>query len=158
MCISLLIFFFKQKTAYEVRISDWSSDVCSSDLNIARSFGPAIGGLVVVAIGAKGAFGINALFYLPLLLMFFLWQRQHVTSRLSPERLNRAIISGARYDLHSSPIRTVLIRAALFGLCSAATAPLPVLMARAMLHGNASTRSEEHTSDLQYLMRISYAV
>src|SRR3546814_1175604 len=33
-CISLffLFFFFKQKTAYEMRISDWSSDVCSSDL------------------------------------------------------------------------------------------------------------------------------
>src|SRR3546814_16594097 len=30
MC--LLVFFFKQKTAYEMRISDWSSDVCSSDL------------------------------------------------------------------------------------------------------------------------------
>src|SRR3546814_8485777 len=28
----MLIFFFKQKTAYEMRISDWSSDVCSSDL------------------------------------------------------------------------------------------------------------------------------
>src|SRR3546814_5126177 len=28
-----LFFFFKQKTAYELRISDWSSDVCSSDLN-----------------------------------------------------------------------------------------------------------------------------
>src|SRR3546814_5853194 len=27
-------FFFKQKTAYEMRISDWSSDVCSSDLNL----------------------------------------------------------------------------------------------------------------------------
>src|SRR3546814_7004482 len=27
-------FFFKQKTAYEMRISDWSSDVCSSDLNM----------------------------------------------------------------------------------------------------------------------------
>src|SRR3546814_3541832 len=30
--IGCLIFFFKQKTAYEMRISDWSSDVCSSDL------------------------------------------------------------------------------------------------------------------------------
>src|SRR3546814_13473288 len=29
----ILFFFFKQKTAYEMRISDWSSDVCSSDLN-----------------------------------------------------------------------------------------------------------------------------
>src|SRR3546814_8620208 len=38
MCCSLLVhnteclFFFKQETAYEMRISDWSSDVCSSDL------------------------------------------------------------------------------------------------------------------------------
>src|SRR3546814_2799825 len=31
MCV-ILFFFFKQKTAYEMRISDWSSDVCSSDL------------------------------------------------------------------------------------------------------------------------------
>src|SRR3546814_7602921 len=30
---SVSFFFFKQKTAYEMRISDWSSDVCSSDLN-----------------------------------------------------------------------------------------------------------------------------
>src|SRR3546814_10547068 len=30
--LSLIFFFFKQKTAYEMRISDWSSDVCSSDL------------------------------------------------------------------------------------------------------------------------------
>src|SRR3546814_6624606 len=30
----LLFFFFKQKTAYEMRISDWSSDVCSSDLYV----------------------------------------------------------------------------------------------------------------------------
>src|SRR3546814_15760117 len=33
MCLCVLMFFFfKQKTAYEMRISDWSSDVCSSDL------------------------------------------------------------------------------------------------------------------------------
>src|SRR3546814_2429252 len=31
-----MFFFFKQKTAYEVRISDWSSDVCSSDLRLAK--------------------------------------------------------------------------------------------------------------------------
>src|SRR3546814_1031314 len=31
-CDCLFFFFFKQKTAYEMRISDWSSDVCSSDL------------------------------------------------------------------------------------------------------------------------------
>src|SRR3546814_10387092 len=34
MCLYLdIFFFFKQKTAYEMRISDWSSDVCSSDLD-----------------------------------------------------------------------------------------------------------------------------
>src|SRR3546814_3506283 len=32
----LVVFFFKQKTAYEMRISDWSSDVCSSDLHFHR--------------------------------------------------------------------------------------------------------------------------
>src|SRR3546814_998731 len=32
MYVSVIIVFFKQKTAYELRISDWSSDVCSSDL------------------------------------------------------------------------------------------------------------------------------
>src|SRR3546814_7933374 len=32
-CADLIAFFFKQKTAYEMRISDWSSDVCSSDLS-----------------------------------------------------------------------------------------------------------------------------
>src|SRR3546814_2865827 len=35
----LLFIFFKQKTAYEVRISDWSSDVCSSDLSRGRVSG-----------------------------------------------------------------------------------------------------------------------
>src|SRR3546814_1680129 len=32
ICSFSIFFFFKQKTAYEMRISDWSSDVCSSDL------------------------------------------------------------------------------------------------------------------------------
>src|SRR3546814_17992410 len=39
MCVCLVmyvVFFFKQKTAYELRISDWSSDVCSSDLEPGR--------------------------------------------------------------------------------------------------------------------------
>src|SRR3546814_5289157 len=40
LCVSVfcsVLFFFKQKTAYEMRISDWSSDVCSSDLPNATS-------------------------------------------------------------------------------------------------------------------------
>src|SRR3546814_4118118 len=41
LCCFLLFFFFKQKTAYEMRISDWSSDVCSSDLRIVIARGNA---------------------------------------------------------------------------------------------------------------------
>src|SRR3546814_8061133 len=36
LCRVVCFFFFKQKTAYEMRISDWSSDVCSSDLLSSR--------------------------------------------------------------------------------------------------------------------------
>src|SRR3546814_4960776 len=49
----ILFFFFKQKTAYEMRISDWSSDVCSSDLLLAGQ--PA--GTVARAAGADPGAG-----------------------------------------------------------------------------------------------------
>src|SRR3546814_17264943 len=39
---SYVIFFFKQKTAYEMRISDWSSDVCSSDLRFDDFLKPGV--------------------------------------------------------------------------------------------------------------------
>src|SRR3546814_13495295 len=44
---TIFFFFFKQKTAYEMRISDWSSDVCSSDLNLRDRLVKAIAGLRV---------------------------------------------------------------------------------------------------------------
>ena len=37
MCLEFIFFFFKQKTAYEIKECDWSSDVCSSDLFISPS-------------------------------------------------------------------------------------------------------------------------
>src|SRR3546814_5394896 len=43
--VILFFFFFKQKTAYEMRISDWSSDVCSSDLSALARAGRASAGL-----------------------------------------------------------------------------------------------------------------
>src|SRR3546814_8275740 len=49
---SLIFFFFKQKTAYEMRISDWSSDVCSSDLWIPHGKQIPDGTEVVLADGA----------------------------------------------------------------------------------------------------------
>src|SRR3546814_3937148 len=40
LCYLFFVFFFKQKTAYEMRISDWSSDVCSSDLELKICLAP----------------------------------------------------------------------------------------------------------------------
>src|SRR3546814_21081308 len=62
----LIFFFFKQKTAYEMRISDWSSDVCSSDL-VVRQFGGQRDRLVcgnrcrAVEAGAGHVLGISVL-------------------------------------------------------------------------------------------------
>src|SRR3546814_7762271 len=47
-----VFFFFKQKTAYELRISDWSSDVCSSDLSV--HVDPRDGGRLTVGISSGG--------------------------------------------------------------------------------------------------------
>src|SRR3546814_6055334 len=52
----LMLFFFKQKTAYDMRISDWSSDVCSSDLEVLLSIEQA----VVEYRGKPGLFGAGA--------------------------------------------------------------------------------------------------
>src|SRR3546814_14232926 len=51
----MIFFFFKQKTAYEMRISDWSSDVCSSDLGLAVRSAVVAGvrGRVVVGHGTR---------------------------------------------------------------------------------------------------------
>ena len=76
--------------------------------NIARSFGPAIGGIVVATAGSVAAFAANAVFYLPLLVVLFLWDRVSEPSRLPRERLNRAMISGVRYISNSPAIRIVL--------------------------------------------------
>ncbi|MBB5686728.1 MFS transporter [Sphingobium boeckii] len=107
--------------------------------NVARSFGPALGGLIVLAAGAQAAFAINAVCYVPLFLAFFLWKRRHVPSRLPPEQMHRAIVSGARYAFHSGPIRTVLLRSFLFGLTGASATALAPLVAKNLLGGDAST-------------------
>src|SRR3546814_1910236 len=57
-CLLIAFFFFKQKTAYEMRISDWSSDVCSSDLAVALHPGDRLRdrrAALVQALGDPGA-------------------------------------------------------------------------------------------------------
>lgn len=106
--------------------------------NVARSFGPALGGVIVLVAGAQTAFAINAVFYVPLFVAFMLWRRRHVPSRLPPERIDRAIISGARFVFHSASIRKVLSRAFLFGMVGATASALAPLIARDLLKGDAS--------------------
>lgn len=106
--------------------------------NVARSFGPAIGGLVVLIAGAHAAFAMNAVFYLPLLIAFFVWRREHVPSRLPPERIDRAIVSGARFVFHSATTRKVLSRSFLFGMVGATGSALAPMIAKELLGGDAS--------------------
>jgi len=107
--------------------------------NIARSFGPAIGGVIVASAGAVAAFAANALLYIPLLIVLFLWRRNSEPSRLPRERLNRAIVSGVRYIANSPSIRIVLTRTLVTGIIGGSVMALMPLIARDLLHGGAQT-------------------
>src|SRR3546814_7242945 len=59
---SNVVFFFKQKTAYEMRISDWSSDVCSSDLFVVEiEISKQVDGKTLDTVLGKGDQPIHAL-------------------------------------------------------------------------------------------------
>src|SRR3546814_6116967 len=118
-----MFFFFKQKTAYEMRISDWSSDVCSSDL---RLHGVRIlrGGRRQVLAGAD----IDA-------------PPRRIDGRCAPE---------------TDPVRRQLAGAQLQAR-SGGRVVGPQRRTRVRIE-RLQQRSEEHTSELQSLMRISYAV
>ena len=111
----------------------------SISFNVARSFGPAVGGLIVLAAGAKAAFAVTAVAYLPLIFALFLWKREQIPSRLPRETISRAIVSGLRYALHSSPVRIVLFRIFIFTFSSYTAIALAPLIAKDLLGGNAST-------------------
>src|SRR3546814_6920902 len=115
-----LFFFFKQKTAYEMRISDWSSDVCSSDLCLEKTKN-------------HGDFGQN--------------HRRCCRERRDECRSRRRAFCRRQRRWHAVDRRTVhpVDRAHWQRSCH-----LPGFPGR--------NRSEEHTSELQSLMRISYAV
>ncbi|WP_316399400.1 MFS transporter [Bradyrhizobium sp. 33ap4] len=111
----------------------------SISYNIARSVGPAIGGIVVATAGAVAAFALNVLLYLPLIIALLLWKRISVPSRLPPERLSRAIVSGVRYIINSPSIKIVVARAMATGLIGGGIMALLPLVVRDLLHGDAQT-------------------
>lgn len=106
--------------------------------NVARSAGPALGGIVVMAFGANYAFALNSIFYIPLFIAFFLWRRPTTASRLPPERIGRALISGIRYAKHSSLINRSLVRTFCVCVCIASANALAPLIARDILGGEAA--------------------
>src|SRR3546814_6378208 len=120
------VFFFKQKTAYEMRISDWSSDVCSSDLTVdgARSVDKA--GRAAACAPARGPF-----------------PRPFLQERMVAEP--QIIIAG---KIGEEPPFSPHAGSAL-GVCRLEDTPVPPC---------GRSRSEEPTSELQSLMRISSAV
>jgi MFS family permease len=105
--------------------------------NVARSVGPALGGAIILFAGVKAAFALTASLFIPLLLAYFLWNRRHLPSRLPPERIDRSVMSGVRYALHSPGIRTVLVRVVTFGLVVAPGPALAPLVAKQVLQGDA---------------------
>lgn len=109
----------------------------SISYNVARSFGPAIGGVIVAVAGSVAAFATNALFYVPLIAVLLLWRRIQPPSRLPPERVARAFVSGIRYVIHSPAIRTVLIRTFLEAALASCLSALLPLVARVLLGGGA---------------------
>ena len=89
--------------------------------------------------GAVAAFAANAVLYIPLLMVLFLWRRVSEPSRLPRERLNRAIVSGVRYIVNSPSIRIVLARTLVTGVIGGSVSALMPLVARDLLHGGAQT-------------------
>src|SRR3546814_1335255 len=82
-----IVFFFKQKTAYEMRISDWSSDVCSSDLG----GGTIFDGLEVAAVAGPDA--MDRVLYTPHsvrlehLALAYGWEYHRATTRSALDQL-----------------------------------------------------------------------
>ncbi|HKX79522.1 MAG TPA: MFS transporter [Novosphingobium sp.] len=111
----------------------------SISYNVARSVGPAIGGVLLASLGAAAAFGANVLLYLPLILALLAWRRTPVPSRLPGEHIGRAIVSGVRYVFHSPPIRIVLARTFLSSVAGASIAALLPFVARDLIGGGALT-------------------
>src|SRR3546814_8203424 len=135
-----LFFFFKQKTAYEMRISDWSSDVCSSDLPI-RARCP-----LTVTRPSPISRSASRREQKPVSLMCLL-------SRIRIGAWREGAQSGRSVPPRHAPNRSRSSFPAL------SQSDLTYMVCDANLFANnTEQRSEEHTSELQSLMRTSYAV
>ncbi|GGE90288.1 MFS transporter [Sphingomonas prati] len=111
----------------------------SMGFNVARSTGPAVGGLVVAAFGAAAAFAVNTASYLGLLFVLTRWRSPARREQLQRETLGRAMGAGLRYVALSPSILTVLVRSLVFGLGASAIPALMPLVARDLVAGGPLT-------------------
>lgn len=109
----------------------------SIGINIARSLGPAIGGLIVAQLGPSWAFGLNALSFAAMLIVLTRWTPDARASTLPPEGFGAGLRAGLRYALRAGRLQAVLVKSAgFFFFASAVTALLP-LVVRGEMHGGA---------------------
>jgi hypothetical protein len=111
----------------------------SLSYNIARTAGPAIGGLIVAKAGPPAAFLTNAFSYAALIIVLAIWRRPKPAPFLPPENMLMAMGAGVRYARLSPEIRTVLIRGVVFGILGSSVWALMPLIARDLIGGNAVT-------------------
>src|SRR3546814_2127730 len=107
-------FFFKQKTAYEVRISDWSSDVCSSDLD--QSF--ALGQVITPAVFNRLIDGFSGDDRLPEIMEAIL--RSQTQAYYGPANAGHFGLALGSYAHFTSPIRRyadLIVHRALVDAC-----------------------------------------
>lgn len=100
----------------------------SAGFNLARSVGPALGGIIVALAGPGAVFLLNSASFVGVLAVIYLWKREHTESASPPERIWGAIVAGVRYARHSFALQAVLVRAGVFILAASALwALLPIV-------------------------------
>jgi len=109
----------------------------SLGINISRSIGPAVGGLLLASFGAALTYGADVLSYLFVIAALLWWRRPATADSALPEHLLGAFRAGIRFTRASRELHVVLVRAAVFFLFSSAVWALLPLVARQMLGGSA---------------------
>ena len=108
----------------------------SVGFNLARAVGPALGGAVVAAVGAGAAFILNAVSFVGVMIVLYLWRRgpEHHPQPLSTETVASAMWAGMRYVRFAPPIHSVLLRSGSFIISASALWSLLPLVAKVELH------------------------
>jgi MFS family permease len=101
----------------------------SAGFNVARAVGPAVGGLLVAAVGSGITFLLNAASFVGVIAFLYRWKRSPQPS-LPARRVRSAIADGFRYLRASSLARAVLLRTATFSVAAVAMLALLPILAR----------------------------